>query len=461
MKTTTKTYLLFITIVLTCFELLPEAQAVVPPPDGAYPGGNTAEGQNALLSRTTGGFNAAIGWLSLRGLTTGSFNTAVGAGTLALNNADQNTATGAAALLFNSTGIGNTADGAFALFANTIGNSNTANGLSALQSNITGGFNAATGSFALGSNTAGSDNTADGAGALEANTTGDDNTATGFQALSANVGGSNSSAYGWHALLSNTSGFVNTGIGSEALLSNTTGNSNVAVGAGALENNTMGSGNTALGLIALQNNITGMSNTALGDGAGLGIHTAFNVIAIGANGADVDNSCYIANIWNQSSPNGIAVFVNADGKLGTTVSSRRFKDDIRPMDKASEAILALQPVTFRYKKEFDPTKTAQFGLVAEEVEKVNPDMVVRDKDGKPYSVRYDQVNAMLLNEFLKEHRKVQEQDCKIRQQETTIAALKTEMAMVVAHLKEQDSKIQKVSDQLKMDNPAPQVAAIE
>src|SRR4029077_1137886 len=103
-----------------------------------------------------------------------------------------------------------------------------------------------------------------------------------------------------------------------------------------------------------------------------------------------------------------AVYVNAAGKLGAQVSSRRFKDEIKPMDKASETILALNPVTFRYKKEIDSKRITQFGLVAEDVEKVNPDLVLHDKEGKPYTVRYDQVNAMLLNEFLKEHRKVEE-----------------------------------------------------
>jgi hypothetical protein len=148
------------------------------------------------------------------------------------------------------------------------------------------------------------------------------------------------------------------------------------------------------------------------------------------------------------------VYVNAEGKLGALVSSRRFKEEIKPMSEASEALFSLNPVSFRYKKEIDPARTSQFGLVAEDVEKVNPDLIVRDKEEKPYSVRYDQVNAMLLNEFLKEHKRVQElQATVVRQQEA--------MDALVAHIKEQDAKIQKVSDQLKTDNPAPQVAAIK
>jgi hypothetical protein len=203
----------------------------------------------------------------------------------------------------------------------------------------------------------------------------------------------------------------------------------------------MGDNNTADGSGALGNNTTGSFNIALGNSAGNGVSTADDVICIGAVGADVTHSCYIGNIINQSSPSGLAVFVNSDNKLGTIMSSRRFKEDIKPMDKASEAILALQPVTFRYKKDFDPAGTAQFGLVAEEVAKVNADLVVRDKEGRPYSVRYDQVNAMLLNEFLKEHRKNEEQ-------EATIACLKKQVEALTAGL-------QKVT-QLELSKLAPQ-----
>ena len=186
----------------------------------------------------------------------------------------------------------------------------------------------------------------------------------------------------------------------------------------------MGDDNTVNGFQALANNTTGSSNIGLGRGPGSGVTTADDVICIGAAGADVSHSCYIGNIFNQPSPSGLAVFVNSDSKLGTILSSRRFKEDIMPMDKASEAILALQPVTFRYKKDFDPRRTAQFGLVAEDVAKVNPDLVVRDEEGKPYSVRYDQVNAMLLNEFLKEHRQVQDLKGIVAEQQRQIEALR-------------------------------------
>jgi hypothetical protein len=229
-------------------------------------------------------------------------------------------------------------------------------------------------------------------------------------------------------LSSNTTGNLNTGIGYAALLSNTTGSSNTGIGTGALGSNT-----------------TGNSNIALGPDAGSGITTAHNVIAIGVAGNDIDNSCFIGNIFGATSSNGVGVLVNSNGRLGTMTSSRRFKEEIKPMDQASETLFSLKPVSFRYKKEIDPAGSQQFGLVAEEVEKVNRDLVVRDKDRKPYSVRYDQVNAMLLNEFLKEHRKVQ-------QLEATIAQQHKDFEAVVAELKGQ---IQKVSAQLEVSGSAP------
>jgi Chaperone of endosialidase len=369
-KTTT---LPLLVAMLACFGLLPGAQAVIPPPDGGYPGGNTAEGQAALLSLTTGGFNTAVGWLALRSNTENGFNTAVGAGALLANISAANTATGAGALLSTTVGGNNTANGVFALFSNTTGQSNTATG----------------------------------AGALLSNTTANVNTATGF-----------------HALFSNTTGAANTAIGESALVGNTSGGSNTAIGSGALQNNTAGGGNTALGIAA-----------------GSAVTTAGNVICIGTPGANVSSSCYINNIWNQ--PGGSqAVYVNSDGKLGAQVSSRRFKEEIKPVDKASEAIYALKPVSFRYKAEIEPMRPLGFGLIAEDVEAVNPDLVVRDNEGKPYTVRYDQVNAMLLNEFLKEHRKVQELEANVARQQKQIEAL--------------TAGLQSVSAQLELSKPGPQ-----
>ena len=192
-----------------------------------------------------------------------------------------------------------------------------------------------------------------------------------------------------------------------ALQDTTTGGGNTATGYQALLHNDSGDYNTAIGLFALGSLTTGSNNTGLGRSAGTSVTTADHVICIGDNvsGENVSDSCYIGSIFGQTSSGGAAVFINSSGKLGTTTSSRRFKEEIKRMDTASEALFSLKPVTFRYKKEIDPAGTSQFGLVAEEVEKVNPDLVVRDKEGKPYTVRYEQVNAMLLNEFLKEHRK--------------------------------------------------------
>jgi endosialidase-like protein len=284
----------------------------------------------------------------------------------------------------------NAAEGQDALFSLTNGNSNTAIGFQALKANTMGDRNTASGAFALFSNETGSENTAIGYAALFFGK-GSLNTATGVGALHNNATGVNNTANGQRALHDNFSGSKNT-----------------ANGGGSLAKNTAGTNNTADGFQALGNNVTGSFNIALGDDAGSAVTNADDVICIGTKGANVSSSCYIGNIFNQPSASGLAVFVNSDNKLGTIMSSRRFKEDIKPMDKTSEAILALQPVTFRYKKDVDPTGVAQFGLVAEDVAKVNPDLVVRDNEGKPYSVRYEQVNAMLLNEFLKEHRKVEQ-----------------------------------------------------
>jgi trimeric autotransporter adhesin len=396
----------------------PNAGAVVPPPDGGYPGANTAEGQNALLSLTTGTFNAAIGWQSLRTIATANFNTGVGAGTLALNHADQNTATGAGALFLNTSGTQNTANGAFALLHNDIGSFNTATGNAALFSNTAGLGNTATGFDALAANTTGGFNTANGNGALLNNNTGSNNTATGTGALGANTTGDNNTASGFQALFSNT------------------GSNNTAIGIQTLHNNTSGSDNLALGADAGVSLTTGDHNI---DIANPGVAGESGTIRIGNN--THTSQAFIAGISGVTVPGGVAVIIDANGHLGTNVSSARFKDEIKPMDNASEAILALKPVTFRYKKEFDSNGIPQFGLVAEDVAKVNPDLVARDAKGELYTVRYEAVNAMLLNEFLKEHQTVQ-------QQGTTIAELKKEIANLTGRVKEQETQLQRVSVQV-------------
>jgi len=386
MKKTAPSILIIVS--LFCFAALPEAHAVVPAPDGGYLGQNTAEGQAALLALSSGTYNTGVGYFSLLNNTTGSFNTALGAATLAFNTtAQENTAIGAGALLSNTTGEFNTANGALALLSNTTGIKNVAVGSSALTANLDASFNTAVGSDALIANTGGQENTAIGSGALSSNTGGIDNVGVGVAALNNNTTGSNNVALGLSA------GFFQT-----------TGSNNVYIGGG-------------------QSGVAGENNT---------IH-----IADSPNPGVAATACYIAGIFGQTSANGVQVLISSDNKLGTMTSSKRFKQDIKPMDKASETLFSLKPVSFRYKKEIDPAGTSQFGLVAEEVEKVNPDLVVRDKSGKPYSVRYEQVNAMLLNEFLKARRQI---DAQQKQIDALTAGL------------------QKVSAQLQGSKPAPQVA---
>ena len=374
--------------ILLCFGLLLRVQAVLPPPDGGYPNFTTAEGQNALKNLTTGAGNTAVGWFSLFSATTGSFNTGLGAGTLLANAGDQNTAAGVAALLSNTTGA-----------------YNTASGVLALRSNISGNFNSAFGQGALASNTTGLNNTALGAGALFNNGAGEANTAAGFQALNFDVNGSGNTAIGYQA-----GEHIN------------------------------GGGNIALGAFAGINLTTGDANIDIGNP---GIIGESSTIRIGTDALQI--ATYIAGISGATLGSGNTVFIDNNGHLGTIVSSRRFKEDIKPMNNASEGLFRLQPVTFRYTKKIDPAGVSQLGLVAEDVEKVNPDLVVHDKEGKPYSVRYDQVNAMLLNEFLKAHRKVEEQEKRID--------------TLTAQLKEQAAQIQRVSERVEVSKPGSKVVS--
>jgi trimeric autotransporter adhesin len=301
------------------------------------------------------------------------------------------------------------------------------------------------GTGALFNEAGGSDNSAFGYYALYSNTTGTVNTATGADALLLNTTGDHNTATGAIALLSNITGNANTADGEGALAGNETGSSNTATGSAALVNNTTGSNNIALGVNAGQNLTTGDNNIDIGND---GVADEANTIRIGTQGTQ--SNAYVAGIYQTTVPRGLSVVVDATGHFGTKGSSERLKQDIKPMAKASEAILALRPVSFRYKKEIDPDGTPQFGLVAEDVAKVNPALVDRAPDGKLYSVRYDQVNAMLLNEFLKEHQKVQEL-------EATVARQQNGMEALAAHLREQDSKIQKVGSQVERSKAAPRI----
>jgi uncharacterized coiled-coil protein SlyX len=328
------------------------------------------------------------------------------------------------ALVQNTQAVNPPPDGGYPNFT-------TAEGTKALQSLTTGSANTAVGWFSLFSTATGSFNTATGAGSLLFNTA-DANTAFGAAALLFNTAGENNTATGAGALLNSTAGSENTANGSQALSSNTTGDANTAIGFGTLISNT-----------------TGNDNTALGFEAGSGVTTANNVIAIGTAGANVSNGCFIGRIRDVTTANAdaIPVMIDSAGQLGTTSSARRFKKEIQPMDKASESLLALKPVTFHYKS--DNTSTPQFGLIAEEVAEMNPDLVVRDKNGEIYTVRYDQVNAMLLNEFLKEHRTVQELKSVVAKQEAAAAQQQKQIEALTAGL-------QRVSAQLELNKPAPQ-----
>ena len=292
---------------------------------------------------------------------------------------------------------------------------------------------------ALNLGTTGSNNTAHGWFSLSSNTTGRDNTADGFQALYSNTEGISNTADGSQALYSNISGSYNTAVGRAALYTSTVGNFNTAVGQIALFNTTGGS-NTGVGYGALYSDTTGRSNTALGYYAGFNVTDALNVICLGSLGENVSNSSWIGNVYGVITQSGTTapVVVSDGGQLGTVASSERFKKDIATMDRSSESILSLRPVTFHYKT--DTKGVSQFGLIAEEVAKVNPALVLPDKEGKPYTVRYDAVNAMLLNEFLKEHKTVQEQGTIIARQQKQIEAL--------------TKGLQKVSAQLAAANPS-------
>jgi hypothetical protein len=446
--------------VLAILALSVVAQAVSPAPDGGYPGGNTAEGQNALFSLSTGVYNSAVGIYSLESNATGNFNTATGAGALFATIADENTATGAGALFSNGTGEANVAHGAFALFNNTSGSNNTATGPEALFTNKSGEGNTATGAQTLFFNDGDPDNE-------EASF----NSAFGNGALFGNTTGEANSAFGSSALIANETGNFNTAVGDEALLNNIDGSTNTVVGITALGNNTSGFENTAIGHQALINCNTGSGNVGIGPEAGFTVTTASNVICIGnVGGENIDNSCYVANIYSNIQPvigtDPDYVTIASNGKLGRSNlngSSRRFKHDIQSMDKASEVIFALEPVSFHYNREYDATQRISFGLIAEDVAQVDSDLVGRNKKGEPDSVRYEQINAMLLNEFLKEHKKVQQLELGLAQQrnhfDATIAELKKEIESVVARSQGRDAIIQRVSAQVELNRAAPRTVA--
>src|SRR6266496_2706369 len=503
-----------IALVFGSFALAQGGYAVSPAPDGGYANGTTAEGTNALFGLTTGVWNTALGFEALNHDTAGKDNTATGLRSLFSNNSgNYNTANGVYALYANINGWYNSAVGAFALANNISGNHNTANGYGALYNNTTingdsGSGNTATGFGALYKNAIGSSNTATGNQALNRNTTGHDNTATGADALFHNTEGYSNSAFGSGALYLNTTGvnntatgawallnntgsdntangyaalningdgIQNTATGAQALLNNSSGIFNTAVGYQALGDNATGGTNTAVGVDALIDNISGGANTALGYGAGANVTTGSFNVYIGTNVAGVADEVghtYISNINSTIQPpvNG-SEYVTvrlSDGLLGHTSSSLRYKEDIKPMDSASEVLYRLKPVTYRYKKNIDPSQNLDYGLVAEDVAKVDPKLTIRDGNGQIESVRYTAIYNMLLNEFLKEHKKVAEQQTSITRLKSAVAK---QEALIVEQQKNFQSKLaeeekqiealasglQKVSARIEVSKPAGRV----
>ena len=347
----------------------------------------------------------------------GSDNTAVGIGALASNTADANTAIGASALATNTTGGTPGGSGASEV------RPNTAVGANALVANTTGGANTAVGFNALSANPDATFNTAVGFKAMENSVGSIWGSAFGYKALDSNTQGQNDTAIGALALFNNTTGLNNTAVGFQALPGNTTGGDNTAVGKNALSANTTASGNTAIGSLAGYNQTTGNFNVYIGQGmegvAGEATHTYIrniNITDLSGGGTDT------------------ATVDLATGLLGHLTSSRRYKEDIRPMNNASEALYQLKPVSFRYKKASDRTQSPAFGLIAEEVAEVNPSLVAYNVKGQPESIHYEMVNAMLLNEFLKEHRKTEKLEATVVRQQKQIEALTADLQRVGAQL---------------------------
>jgi hypothetical protein len=415
------------------FAFSPQIRAACDSPDPGCPGGNLAEGYLSLQSLTSGAYNTGIGTYSLLSLTDGNFCTGVGAGALFSNNADENTATGTGALFSNTTGGSNTAVGTFALFTNADGGGHTAIGAGALQNTTASGLFAA-------------------------------NTAVGVSALFTDTTGGANVAVGEGALLSIDTGSANTAIGSLAGASYTgSETSNICIGAAtggsAGDNNTIriGDGLPSGGIDVIDagpaaNFVlmgTGLNTGGISVGTLIGFGNAS--IANGLSTTTGASSCNIGGIFNQTPPAGShAVLVGPNNQLAdATLSSRRFKKDIAPIDKLSEGILALRPVTFHWKT--DNTNEPEFGLVAEEVADVNLDWITRNPQGEISGVRYETIPILLLNEFLKEHKKVEEQ-------QANIAELKSTVGVLTAQLKEQAAQIQKVSAQLEVGKPPTKVA---
>jgi hypothetical protein len=411
---------------------------------------NTASGAGALYMNATGAQNTAMGVNALYNNLT-NYNTAVGYDALADNlNGQSNTAVGNEALAENQTGVENTAVGAQALYSNRAGAYNSALGAVALSSNTTGGYNTATGGYALFYNLTGSNNTAAGSSALQSNTTGSRNNAAGSNAMFNNTSADDNNAMGYGALYSNMTGTLNNAVGNFSLYYNTTGNNNSGVGYAALYHNTTGSSNNAQGFYAMQSNTSGNNNIALGEYAGYNLTTGSSNIDIGNRGVAGESSVirigtgaaatYISGISN-AKVTGSAVYVTAAGQLGALASSERYKTAIASMGAGSAKLDQLRPVTFRLKT--DPQRVLQYGLIAEEVAKVYPELVLSDAAGNIEGVRYEELAPMLLNEVQRQRHAMTSQDQKL------------------AALGEQLRQMQRQFDALKDVNAATQAALLK
>ena len=433
-------------IVLIAFAATVELAYGAPPPNvvSSDADGNTAMGTDALAKLSDGKFNTASGSSALNSNTSGAANTA----------------SGVSALNSNTTGNQNTASGFWALFSNTTGSFNTASGNRALFSNTTGNDNTASGSAALFLNTTGSNNTASGSFALFDNTKGHDNSASGFAALESNTTGNFNTAFGSWALVSNTRGDANTALGGSALSNNSTGNRNVAVGYHALFDDTAGRSNTAIGAFAGRR-ITGNDNV---DIANTGFAGESQTMRLGTQGSEgVINSgvtrTFVAGINGVTTGRaGVAVVIDSRGQLGTISSSRRYKQDIRPMADASERLMKLQPVTFRYQEpDAAGEQPIQYGLIAEDVAEVFPELVVLNENGQPESVAYHLLPALLLNEMEKEHRLNQLRAEQLAQLQSQVASQASQLAEISA-LKQQLAEVRELLAALQPQTKKLQVA---
>lgn len=387
---------------------------------------STVLGQDALTSNTTGDANSAFGSSALHANTTGR----------------QNSAFGSSALLANSTGSDNAAFGFDALAANTTGQQNSAFGTLALLANTTGSQNSAFGYYALGSNK-----------------TGGANVAFGANALASNISGLQNATVGLFGMQANTAGSWNVAIGNQALKLNAIGNSNSAFGFRSLEAST-GDANTALGYWALVNLATGSANVAVGNGAGFALTAGSNNVYIENAGASNDSgtirigtaglhtTTYVAGISGATVASGVGVYIGADGQLGTATSSRRYKEAIADIGAGSEVLMKLRPVSFYYRPDLDATHTRQYGLVAEDVAEIAPELVLRDEMGAPQTVRYHFINAMLLNEVQKQRRLVdeqrqlaEEQRRENEEQETTIASQQSKIQDLETRLRKLEAAL--------------------